>query len=163
VGGQRSERKKWVKVMSDRINAILYVAAVSEYDMQCFEDHKTLRIHEALQLFQLIVDLKFLDRKTVIIFFNKYDLFLDKIKKVPITVAFGDFDQKTDGNPNDAVDVLKFLQKKFLAVFDGKQAKLASPVHIHYTTALDTQNISKVYQDVQLDLVNSNLGVMGMV
>jgi hypothetical protein len=37
VGGQRNERKKWIHCFED-VNAIIYVAALSEYDQHLFED-----------------------------------------------------------------------------------------------------------------------------
>jgi len=37
VGGQRSERRKWIQCFDD-VNAILFVAALSAYDMCLYED-----------------------------------------------------------------------------------------------------------------------------
>lgn len=37
VGGQRSERKKWIQCFDD-VQAILYVVALSGYDMFLHED-----------------------------------------------------------------------------------------------------------------------------
>merc|ERR1712032_640571 len=91
VGGQRSERKKWMNIVADQIQAVLFVVAISEYDLKCFEDNSTNRLVEALDLFKEIVGGKFFDGKSVLVFFNKYDLFKEKIKRIPITVAFPDF------------------------------------------------------------------------
>eukprot|EP01083_Nonionella_stella_P241189 842431_1 len=55
VGGQRSERKKWMKIVVDEIQAVLFVVAISEYDLKCFEDNSTNRLVEALNLFKEIV------------------------------------------------------------------------------------------------------------
>jgi hypothetical protein len=41
VGGQRSERKKWIHCFED-VNAVIFVAAVSEYDEVLFEDETTV-------------------------------------------------------------------------------------------------------------------------
>ncbi|VDM82414.1 unnamed protein product [Strongylus vulgaris] len=41
VGGQRSERKKWIHCFED-VNAIIFIAAVSEYDEVLFEDETTV-------------------------------------------------------------------------------------------------------------------------
>uniref|UniRef100_A0A0K0D0M5 G-protein alpha subunit n=1 Tax=Angiostrongylus cantonensis TaxID=6313 RepID=A0A0K0D0M5_ANGCA len=40
VGGQRSERKKWIHCFED-VNAIIFIAAISEYDQVLFEDETT--------------------------------------------------------------------------------------------------------------------------
>merc|ERR1712130_205106 len=155
VGGQRSERKKWMKIVVDQIQAVLYVVAISEFDLKCFEDNETNRLVEALNLFQEIVGGQFFNGKSVLVFFNKYDLFKEKIQSKPITLAFPDF--PADGNPNDENQVVKFIASKFLTCFDGKNIKLATPLHIHRTSALDTNNIQKVFRDITLDLVKLNL------
>jgi len=160
VGGQRSERKKWMKIVVDQIQAVLYVVAISEYDMKCFEDNDTNRLCEALNLFKEIVGGRFFNGKSVLVFFNKYDLFKEKIKTIPITVAFPDF--PTDKfDPNDENAVVKHIASKFLQCFDGKNIKLATPLHIHRTSALDTNNIQKVFRDITLDLVKLNLKQCG--
>jgi len=41
VGGQRSERRKWIHFFDD-VNAIIFVAAISEYDQKIREDNKTV-------------------------------------------------------------------------------------------------------------------------
>lgn len=41
VGGQRSERRKWLHVFDDT-NALIFVAAISEYDQKLREDNKTV-------------------------------------------------------------------------------------------------------------------------
>jgi hypothetical protein len=42
VGGQRSERKKWIHCFED-VNAIIFIAAISEFDQVLFEDETTVR------------------------------------------------------------------------------------------------------------------------
>uniref|UniRef100_A0A915Q1V2 G protein alpha subunit n=1 Tax=Setaria digitata TaxID=48799 RepID=A0A915Q1V2_9BILA len=44
VGGQRSERKKWIHCFED-VNAIIFIAAISQYDQVLFEDESTVIIH----------------------------------------------------------------------------------------------------------------------
>ncbi len=41
VGGQRSERRKWISCFDD-VRAVLFVCAMSGYDMTLFEDGKTV-------------------------------------------------------------------------------------------------------------------------
>lgn len=42
VGGQRNERKKWIHCF-DNVTAVIFVAALSEYDQSLFEDASTNR------------------------------------------------------------------------------------------------------------------------
>jgi hypothetical protein len=39
VGGQRSERRKWIHLF-DNVHTIIYVCAISEYDQVLLEDEK---------------------------------------------------------------------------------------------------------------------------
>eukprot|EP00485_Elphidium_margaritaceum_P019148 CAMPEP_0202729514 /NCGR_PEP_ID=MMETSP1385-20130828/186168_1 /ASSEMBLY_ACC=CAM_ASM_000861 /TAXON_ID=933848 /ORGANISM="Elphidium margaritaceum" /LENGTH=414 /DNA_ID=CAMNT_0049395779 /DNA_START=121 /DNA_END=1366 /DNA_ORIENTATION=+ len=163
VGGQRSERKKWMRFIYEDINAVLYVIAISDYDLKLFEDNKTNRLVEAINLFKTImIKGKFFGGKSVLLFFNKYDLFKKKIKEVPITVAFDDF-PSNEMNPNDEDDVVRFVAGKFLQVFEDQNVTLAGPLHILRTTALDTDNIDKVFKDITLDLVKQNLRNYGIM
>ena len=51
VGGQRNERRKWIHCFED-VTAVIFVAAISEYDQKLFEDGATNRMVEALELFE---------------------------------------------------------------------------------------------------------------
>jgi len=41
VGGQRSERKKWIHVF-DNIQAVLFLAAIGDYDQALVEDRSAV-------------------------------------------------------------------------------------------------------------------------
>ena len=41
VGGQRSERRKWIHCF-DNVEAIIFITAISEYDQVLFEDETTV-------------------------------------------------------------------------------------------------------------------------
>ena len=49
VGGQRNERRKWIHAF-DSVNAVIFVAALSEYDQTLYEDETQNRMTEALSL-----------------------------------------------------------------------------------------------------------------
>jgi len=80
VGGQRSERKKWVLCFPD-VTAILFCVALNGYDLLCMEDNKTNRMVESLTLFEEISNSKWFPRTPIMLFLNKSDLFEEKIKK----------------------------------------------------------------------------------
>ena len=48
VGGQRNERKKWIHCF-DNVNALIFVAALSEFDQMMFEDETQNRMIDTLQ------------------------------------------------------------------------------------------------------------------
>lgn len=82
VGGQRNERKKWIHSF-DRVTAVIYVAALSEYDMYLFEDTTFPRVQESVTLFEEISNSPWFVKTSIILFLNKIDLFTAKLFKVP--------------------------------------------------------------------------------
>jgi hypothetical protein len=54
VGGQRSERRKWVNVFSD-VNAILFVVSLSGYDECLLEDRDANQMRESMVVFSQLV------------------------------------------------------------------------------------------------------------
>eukprot|EP01083_Nonionella_stella_P100017 281572_1 len=161
VGGQKSERHK-VKHAKDDANAVIYVVGLSDYDLTLYEDNTTNRLTESIDMFRdVMLNHKLYVGRTVLLFFNKYDLFKEKIKKVPITVALDDFPEESD--PNDANDVIRFVAGKFLDVFRDAKVHLSGPLHIVRTTALDTDMIDKVFSDVTMDLLKRNLETMDLI
>ncbi|KAF5898684.1 guanine nucleotide-binding protein G(o) subunit alpha, partial [Clarias magur] len=90
VGGQRSERKKWIHCF-EGVTAIIFCVAMSGYDQMLHEDETTNRMHESLMLFDSICNNKFFVDTSIILFLNKKDLFGEKIKKSPLTMAFPEY------------------------------------------------------------------------
>ncbi len=45
VGGQRSERKKWIHCFED-VHCLLYMVALSGYDQSLVEDQDTVTLHD---------------------------------------------------------------------------------------------------------------------
>jgi hypothetical protein len=54
VGGQRSERKKWVNAF-DNVNAILFVVNSAGYGTVLFEDETKNRMMEELTVFETVL------------------------------------------------------------------------------------------------------------
>ncbi|VDM58824.1 unnamed protein product [Angiostrongylus costaricensis] len=90
VGGQRSERKKWIHCFED-VNAIIFLAALSEYDEVLFEDETTNRMLESQRLFESICNSRWFINTSIILFLNKRDLFIEKIKHLSIKTAFPEY------------------------------------------------------------------------
>eukprot|EP00483_Globobulimina_turgida_P011888 UN11910 len=99
---------------------------------------------------------KFFADKSILLFFNKYDLFTKKIEKVPITVCFDDFDENKT-NPNDANDVMQFVAGKFLSIFQENNINLSKPLRILRTTAIDTENIRDAFDKIVPGIVQPNV------
>ena len=88
VGGQRNERKKWIHCF-EGVTAVIFVAAISEYDQVLFEDKSQNRMIEAIALFREVCNLKWFRKTAMILFLNKRDLFEAKHVLSIVFFCFG--------------------------------------------------------------------------
>jgi len=144
VGGQRSERRKWMHCFQD-CTAVIFCADLAAYDKRLYEDETTNRMHEALKLFKDICNTKWFVDTAIILFLNKKDLFAEKIQTTPLTVCFSEFKGR---NTYDAA--VQFIEDQFLAQNQNSR-KL---IYVHQTCATDTDNISVVFKAVQDIILN---------
>eukprot|EP00479_Gromia_sphaerica_P009412 TRINITY_DN3961_c0_g1_i2.p1 TRINITY_DN3961_c0_g1~~TRINITY_DN3961_c0_g1_i2.p1 ORF type:complete len:156 (+),score=22.10 TRINITY_DN3961_c0_g1_i2:47-514(+) len=83
VGGQRNERRKWIHCF-ENVTGVIFVAAISEYDQTLFEDDRVNRMEESLDLFEEIINSRWFDKTSLIVFLNKSDIFKEKNSNVTI-------------------------------------------------------------------------------
>jgi len=139
VGGQRTERRKWVHCFQD-VTAIIFFVALSEYDMVLIEDPDTNRMQESLQLFDEICNCEWLAKVPIIMFLNKKDLFEEKIKKENITTAFPSYAGKQNFE-----EASKYIENQFVSLNENAQDKGVYPM---ITTATDTQQMGHIINSV---------------
>jgi len=148
VGGQRSERRKWLHCLDD-VLAIIYISAMDDYDSMLEEDGATNRLQESLELFSTVTSSTYFSDKGWILFLNKKDLFEEKIKVKPLNKFFSNVSVEDGKNYEKSANYILELYKKS---FKGK-----SLIH-HITCALDTDQCEHVFNDVRefilVDLVN---------
>jgi len=139
VGGQRGERKKWVSFFDD-VTAVIFIAAISEYDQVLTEDDNTNRLHETLDVFKKICETKVFERTAIILFLNKDDIFREKIQRVPLTKCFA----KYSGGSN-----YEAARTYILAKFEKRKGNKERDIYPHYTCATDTESFKTVMSAVQ--------------
>lgn len=173
VGGQRNERKKWIHCFDD-VTAVIFVAAISEYDQNLYEDKKQNRIHEATELFDEICSSRWFDNTSMILFLNKKDLFEKKIKRVDIRNHEKDLFMDYDGgictcdggypSDNECTCGVQALGKTYLTdQFLAKNTNEAKEVYWHITCATDTGNVKAVFNDCRKIILNKNLQGSGFM
>jgi len=154
VGGQRTERKKWIHCF-EGVTAVLFCVSMSEYDQYLLEDEETMRMHESLTLFGEVCQSPWFVDTAMILFLNKDDLFREKILRVPLTVCFPEY---TGGN--EYAPAVKYIQEKFVGMVDENLNKAIYP---HFTCATNTQNITVVFQAVRDIVLRTQLVRNGMM
>ncbi|XP_035243910.1 guanine nucleotide-binding protein G(t) subunit alpha-2-like [Anguilla anguilla] len=153
VGGQRSERKKWIHCF-EGVTCIIFCGALSAYDMVLVEDDEVNRMHESLHLFNSICNHRFFATTSIVLFLNKKDLFQEKIKKVHLSICFPDYD-----GPNTYEDASTYIKKQFE---DLNMKKGVKEIYSHMTCATDTQNVQIVFNAVTDIIIKENLKDCGL-
>ncbi|KAI8342693.1 putative Gpa2-guanine nucleotide-binding protein alpha-2 subunit [Chlamydoabsidia padenii] len=148
VGGQRSERKKWIHCF-ENVTAILFVVAISGYDQCLVEDRDSNQMHEALMLFDTICNSHWFINTSMILFLNKIDIFKDKIKESSVAQWFPDF----KGDSHDFEQTRAYFKKRFQRLNQNTKKR----VYTHYTDATDTTLLKHVMVAVSDIILTENL------
>ena len=179
VGGQRGERRKWIQVF-DGITAVVFLAASSEFNMKIREDNETNRLRESLKLFEDVWSSKYLRDSGFILFLNKQDILKEKIQRGDkIQDYFPEYstykpNSNDDGIQDEYIKVRCFIRDMFLSITkkppdhrkfstgdyihnDNHETKKKRKCFVHFTTATDTSNIKKVFDDVHTMIILMNL------
>ena len=158
VGGQRSERSKWIHCFT-HVHAVLFVVSLSCYDQHLYENVHINAMHEGIQLWDEIANSHyFTNRRTsMIIFFNKSDLFKSKIlsNRKSLRLCWTHYN-KRDLHVQDAID---FITQQFLDIVVDKQKR----VFTHVTCATDINNVQNAFNDVQRGVVMGALTKNGIL
>ncbi|KAG0228699.1 Guanine nucleotide-binding protein alpha-2 subunit [Actinomortierella wolfii] len=109
VGGQRSERKKWIHCF-EAVTSIIFCVALSEYDQVLLEESGQNRMAESLVLFESVINSRWFLRTSIILFMNKIDLFAAKLPKVPLEKFFPDYTGGPDINKAAKYILWRFTQ-----------------------------------------------------
>jgi len=153
VGGQRSERKKWIHCF-ENVGVLLFMVALSEYDQNLIEDENVNRMLEALNLFDSVCNSRWFIKSSIILFLNKIDLFKQKLNESPVSDFFPDYK-----GHNNYESASKYFLNRFISLNqqDNKQ------IYVHFTCATDTNQIKFVMAAVDDMIVQNNLKHSGLL
>jgi GTPase SAR1 family protein len=154
VGGQRTERRKWIHCFQD-VTAIIFCAALSCYDLVLAEDESTNRMVESLRLFESIVNNDWFQDTSVILFLNKKDLLEEKIMHSHLVDYFPEY----DGPKRDPQSAREFILKMYVDLNPDNDKIIYS----HFTCATDTENIRFVFAAVKDTILQLNLKEYNLV
>ncbi|WVZ21305.1 hypothetical protein V8G54_008627 [Vigna mungo] len=145
VGGQRNERRKWIHLF-EGVTAVIFCAAISEYDQTLYEDENKNRMMETKELFEWVL---------------KQPCF-----EVPLNVCewFKEYQPVSTGK-QEIEHAYEFVKKKFEELYFQSIA----PDHvdrvfkIYRTTALDQKLVKKTFKLVDETLRRRNLFEAGLL
>lgn len=149
VGGQRSERSKWIHCFNG-VTAIIFCVALSDYDLNLYEDEKVNRMQESLRLFDEICNKKWFMDTSIILFLNKKDLFAEKICVSPLTIAFPEYT-----GPQRYEEASRYIQYKFESL--NRQNASGKEIYTHFTCATSNRNMEFVFDAVTDVILRNNI------
>ncbi|KAJ6583078.1 heterotrimeric G-protein alpha subunit, GPA3-like protein [Mycena vulgaris] len=152
VGGQRSERKKWIHCF-ESVTSIIFCTALSDYDQVLSEKRSANRLLESVCLFDSVINSRWFLRTSVLLFLNKVDEFKRKLPKIPLERYFPEY-----VGGNDLQNATRFILWRFL---QANRAKLS--VYPHVTQANDTKNIRLVFGAVKETILQNALKDSGIL
>ncbi|KAG2233323.1 hypothetical protein INT48_007759 [Thamnidium elegans] len=149
VGGQRSERKKWIHCF-ENVTAILFVVAISGYDQCLIEDRDSNQAR--LMLFDTICNSPWFVNTSMILFLNKIDIFKEKILTSPVSKYFPDF----KGDNLSFEETSDYFRKRFQRLNHNS----SKSVYTHNTDATDTKLLEHVMVSVSDIILNENINTL---
>ncbi|XP_037114563.1 guanine nucleotide-binding protein subunit alpha-14-like [Syngnathus acus] len=154
VGGQRSERRKWIHCFED-VTSIMFLVALSEYDQVLVESDNENRMEESKALFKTIITYSWFQSSSIILFLNKTDILQEKILHSHLADYFPQF----SGPRQDALAAQEFILQMYQEQNPNKDKKLYS----HFTCATDTENIRFVFAAVKDTILRQTLQVFNLL
>ncbi|KAM9743831.1 guanine nucleotide-binding protein subunit alpha-14-like isoform 1-T2 [Menidia menidia] len=154
VGGQRSERRKWIHCF-ENVTSIIFLVALSEYDQVLAECDNENRMEESKALFKTIITYPWFEKSSVILFLNKTDILQEKIMYSHIATYFPEF----TGPQQDPTAAQEFILKMYQEQNPNRDKKL----YAHFTCATDTENIRFVFVAVKDTILTANLKDFNLV
>ncbi|XP_043722184.1 guanine nucleotide-binding protein alpha-1 subunit [Telopea speciosissima] len=165
VGGQRNERRKWIHLF-EGVTAVIFCAAISEYDQTLFEDENKNRMMETKELFDWVLKQPCFEKTSFMLFLNKFDIFEKKVLKVPLNVCewFKDYQPMSTGK-QEIEHAYEFVKKKFEELYFQSTApdRVDRVFKIYRTTALDQKLVKKTFKLVDETLRRRNLFEAGLL
>ncbi|KAM6975995.1 guanine nucleotide-binding protein subunit alpha-11-like [Tautogolabrus adspersus] len=153
VGGQRSERRKWIHCFED-VTSVIFLAAMSEYDQVLSESADENRLMESLALFKTILSNQWFQGSSTILFLNKTDLLEEKITHSHLATYFPAF----KGPQGDAKSARNFIHQMYVKQHSGHPRSL----YTHFTCATDTENIKVVFKSVKDTVLAENFSQLNL-
>ncbi|XP_065186757.1 guanine nucleotide-binding protein subunit alpha-11-like [Sycon ciliatum] len=159
VGGQETERRKWLSCF-EGVTSVIFLAALSEYThVYADEDGKKYNaLMESQQLMAKVMRSKYLSTASFILFLNKNDVFEERIRNYKLREYYPDY----AGPSRNADAAYKYIERMFMMGVPMEREQLQQKrnqsakilaeeplVYCHRTTATDTENIRRIFSAVK--------------
>eukprot|EP01083_Nonionella_stella_P087338 242941_1 len=138
VGGQRSERKKWIRLF-DGIQGLLFLVNLAGYNSVLYEDESKNRMIEAIELFEKTMSTPTFFDIPVFLFLNKMDVFEEFLEMQNITSCFKDYQ-----GPPDKYHTTEYIKSRFQALLPaGKKFSVICTL-----SSKDINDVDKCFRQI---------------
>nr|UYO72602.1 heterotrimeric G protein alpha subunit [Flammulina filiformis] len=144
VGGQKSERRKWIHCFQD-VTSILFLVSLSGYDQCLVEDKDANQMQDAMTIWDSICHSQWFKQTSIILFLNKNDLFEKKVLNSDIKNFFPDY----DGEAGEVRAGRDYFKRRFAKLATRAGRLKEREIYIHITTATDTAMLRVVMAAVE--------------
>ncbi|KAJ7138460.1 G-protein alpha subunit-domain-containing protein [Mycena crocata] len=152
VGGSRTQRHNWLSFF-DQVDAIIFLAPMSCFDQYLREDSSVNRLEDSVALWKTICSNTILQRVSLILFLNKYDIFDRKLKS---GIQLSKYLPSYKDRLNDVQTASSYLRSQFRGIH-----KRLSPspraYYSYFTSVTDAPSSVKIIGSVRETVVRQNL------
>lgn len=150
VGGQRSERRKWISCFAD-VDAIAFFVDAASWNRVLFEDEEINSMAESLDLFEKTLSRPIFAQTPIFLLFNKLDLFRSDLSKsdaiTKLRQVFPDYNGLLDEQT-----VLEYMAKQFQARLPSTHSRAM----IHGLVAKSRDEAKSAFQFMAARLVSKS-------
>jgi guanine nucleotide-binding protein G(i) subunit alpha len=125
--------------VEERLDVMLYVISLSEYDLKSDNEASVTKMMESLELFEQAMQSPYLLGCSIILVFNKVDIFRDKIGRKDLWATFPEYN-----GGNDYESALQFVTEQFMKRNSGCVIK-----KLLYTSAIDSEFVSSTWAEIK--------------
>jgi len=164
VGGQKPERVKWESIITSKesVNAIIFFAALDEFNMISAEEPNKTKMEVSMQVFQDVLNSEAVRERpyiTLLLFLNKIDLLENKLKNEEDRKKFHElFPEYNEIEGLDGLNsACESVKNQFTSPF-----KESHQIHTHYICALNTTLMEDVFKAVRQTIFDNRLSCSGV-
>ncbi|CAI2319804.1 unnamed protein product [Caenorhabditis sp. 36 PRJEB53466] len=146
VGGQRSERRKWVSVFGG-MNVTIFIAAVSEFDQRLVEDETANRLADSISAYRSMVNSRWFKTVPMILLLNKCDLLDEKLLQ---NRRFNEEFPEYTGE-NNFTECIAYIKRLFADTYTPSPNQERKTFYVHetvFTNRRETAELIKIVTNI---------------
>lgn len=155
VGGQRSERRKWLSCF-ETVDLVCFFVSLAEYNQTLAEDPSVRRLDETMALFREVLDARALRELPFVIYFTKPDLFEQKIDRIPLNSIVSAYT-----GPPSAEASRQWIVDSFLQIAANRPSQRT--FHHSLLCTIDHKSVKLVFATMSEDIFLRHLSACGVV